>query len=521
MTTDHDSFLLQKALAEKSLRHFVKMGWPAIESYEFVSNWHLDAICEHLTGINDRKLLRLLINLPPRHAKSIIASVFWPAWTWAQNPDPNEVGHTFNVAPGTWRGPGVRWLSASYAYALSVRDAGNSKRLIQSPWYQERWADRFAIRQDASANDNFANDKNGTRLSVSIEGQLTGQGGDIIIVDDPHNVQEGESPTKREKVVQWWQESLPSRLNDQNHGAMVVIMQRVHALDMAGHIIANEMGAAYVGDPSTKTTHVVKWDHLCLPARFEHDHPTPVRSSLGFKDPRTIDGEPLWKARFDSEALDNLSAPMTQYAIAGQLQQRPSPRDGGMFKRSWFSGKIVGAAPSALIRIRRWDLAASEVAKNDPDWTVGVLMSRAINGLFYIEDIVRLRGSIYEVEKTIKTTATLDGRHVSIRLPQDPGGAGKGQLSYLVNKLAGFTAHGRVETGSKETRASPFAAQCEAGNVYLVKAPWNAAFMEELEGFPNAAHDDQVDAASGAFAALIESNTGTLTGRYGYAGRRR
>jgi predicted phage terminase large subunit-like protein len=140
----------------------------------------------------------------------------------------------------------------------------------------------------------------------------------------------------------------------------------------------------------------------------------------------------------------------------------------------------------------------------DPDYTVGVLMSRDKTGFFYIEDVVRIRGSAHEVERLIKNTALLDGKHVRIRIPQDPGQAGKAQAAYLVRQLAGYTVKAVSPSGAKETRAAPFAAQAEAGNVKLLQAPWNRQFLDELCVFPAGAHDDVVDAASDAFAELVE-----------------
>jgi predicted phage terminase large subunit-like protein len=188
---------------------------------------------------------------------------------------------------------------------------------------------------------------------------------------------------------------------------------------------------------------------------------------------------------------------MGSYPYAGQYQQRPAPREGGMFKRRWF--EIVRAAPVRGRRVRSWDLAAS-VEKGD--WTVGLLMSRAEDGVFYIEDVQRMRASAREVEIAMKNCAGQDGRAATIRIPEDPGQAGKAQAEHLIRELAGYAIFAERETGAKEVRAMPFAAQCEAGNVKIVEAPWNAAFLDEIENFPMGAHDDQVDGAAGAFNRL-------------------
>lgn len=164
--------------------------------------------------------------------------------------------------------------------------------------------------------------------------------------------------------------------------------------------------------------------------------------------------------------------------------------------------EIVEAAPADGRRVRCWDLAATEPRPgNDPDWTVGLLMSRAESGLFFVEEVLRLRGSPLKVERALRNTASADGREVEIGLPQDPGQAGKAQAQGLLRGLAGYRVRLRRETGDKVTRAGPVSAQVEAGNVKLVRGPWNAAFLAELENFPEG-HDDQVDALAGAFDML-------------------
>lgn len=478
---------IDKTLSERSLVEFMRRGWRTIETSTYIHNWHIDAIADHLTAVADRKIKRLLINVPPRHQKSLSCGVFFPAWVWAQDPGKDRA-----IREDAWRGPGVKFLTLSHKGELAERDAMLSRRVMESPWYRGHWGSRVSFNRDENAKGRYRNTAMGARYTGSSGAGILGEGGDIIIVDDPHPSQ-GMTDADREKVLAWWSETLQSRLNDQRNGAFVVIMQRLHERDLSGHILARESG----------------WDHLCLPATFEKTHPTPTRSSIGFKDPRR-DGEPLWPARFGVAELDSLARGLGSYAAAGQLQQRPAPREGGMFKRWWFP--IKAASPVNGLVVRRWDLAATEKAHNsDPDWTVGVRMRRTTDGLFWIEDVVRLRGSPAEVEAVIRKTAEQDGRSVVQWIPQDPGAAGKMIAQRFVRDLAPYPARIAHEgvMGSKINRADPFAAQCEAGNVFLVRGAWNDAFLEELGLFPNAAHDDQVDAASGAFLAL--TNTPSVT----------
>jgi len=232
--------------------------------------------------------------------------------------------------------------------------------------------------------------------------------------------------------------------------------------------------------------------------RFEAERK--CTTSIGFQDPRTVDGELLFPERFPEETVASLERTMGSYAAAGQLQQRPAPREGGMFKKAWFP--IVRAIPAGTRFVRGWDLAATEGAG---DWTAGVKIGRQKNGRFIIAGVARDRKATAGVEQMLVNTASQDGYMCEISIPQDPGQAGKAQASYYIGKLAGYTARATPESGDKETRAGPLAAQAEAGNVDVLEGDWNEQFFDEITVFPNGSYDDQVDGASRAFNALAES----------------
>jgi len=209
----------------------------------------------------------------------------------------------------------------------------------------------------------------------------------------------------------------------------------------------------------------------------------------------------LWPQKFPTEALQRIAKDkgLSSHMAAGQLQQRPTAREGGLFKYEWFSNPVK-FAPEGLRKVRAWDIAATQ---DGGDYTVGALVGiDERTQLIYVMDVVRGRWSPADVENKIKSTALWDGDETAIQIPQDPGSAGKFQASYLVGQLRGYSVSTEPETGDKVHRANPFAAQCEHGFVKLVEAPWNRAFIDELCAFPNGAHDDQVDAASAAFRAF-------------------
>ena len=459
---------IEQELAERSLWEFTRQVWPWIDPAPFKDNWHIGCIAEHLEAVNLGQIQRLLINIPPRHMKSLGVSVAWPAWSWLRKRNT------------LLSGPSVQFLFSSYAQSLSTRDSVKCRRLIDSPIYQRRWGHRFKLTSDQNTKTRFENDQGGYRLATSVDGSLTGEGGDIIVIDDPHNVRDKESETIRQSTLNWWDESMSNRLNDPMTGAYVMIMQRVHHQDLAGHVLTKG-----------------GWEHLCLPVRYESDHP-----HVSSRDQRKHDGELLWPDRFPEEAVAQLESDLGSYGAAGQLQQRPAPRSGGMFDRQWW--RIVEAAPAGGATVRGWDLAATEEAdgkKTQSAYTAGCRMKK-VEGVYYIEDMIRFRRSPAQVEQAIKNTASADGRQVLIDLPQDPGQAGKAQVRYLVKQLAGFNARFSPESGSKPIRAEALSAQTEAGNVKLVRGAWNQAFIDEAAFFPNSDYADQIDAASRAFHRL-------------------
>ncbi len=470
---------IERETCERSLHRFLIDCFPLIDPEKFCDGRHIEIMCERLEAVARGEITRLLINVPPRTSKSMTVNVVFPAWVWAQQPMLEK------VEPLPLSGPHVRFISASYDGQLSMRDNVRMRNIIRSPWYQNFWGHRYQIVSDQDVKTRFANTAGGFRQSTSVQGLATGEGADVLLIDDPHNVRMAESATVREDTVRWFREVLPTRLNDREHSAVIVVMQRVHEGDVSGYILSRELG----------------YDHVCLPALYEIDHPFRCRY-----DWRAMDGEPLWPERsgFDRDGIAQLGKELGSYATACQLQQRPAPRGGGMFKESWF--RTVTQAPPAVARCRGWDLAASEsvIYMTDVPYTASVLVSRDANGIFYIEDVQRFRGSAERVERELVNQARIDGRRTKVRIPQDPGQAGKAQSQYLIRQLAGYNAIAVRPTGAKEVRAMPMAAQAEAGNICVVKAPWNADFFDELSVFPSGRFTDMVDAAADAFNELAK-----------------
>jgi len=447
-----------------SLVGFVREAWRILEpSTPYKHGWHIDAICQHLEAITQGRINRLLINVPPGTMKSLLTSVFWPTWEWTTRPS-------------------LRYLTTSYSEDYAKRDARRMRDLIESEWYQGLWGD--TVRLARKGEMSFENTAKGNREAKPFV-RLTGGRGDRVIIDDPHSTETAESESERNTTIRIFRESVPTRLNDPVTSAIVVIMQRLHANDVSGQILALKLG----------------YEHLMLPMEFEPERA--CQTSIGFRDPRTYDGELLFPERFPRETVERDKIPLGAYAIAGQFQQRPSPREGGLFKRHWFADKIIGAAPDRTVWVRHWDLAAS--TRSQSAFTAGVKLGRDRDGKFYVGHVIRTRDEGARVRNLISATAEIDGVKVSISLPQDPGQAGKVQAQDFIAMLAGYKVHAEPETGDKESRAEPFSAQCEGGNVYLVRGEWNEAYLDELCAFPSGKFKDQVDASSGAFGRLIQT----------------
>lgn len=458
---------------------FIKRGWPVIEPGQpYTHGWHIDAICEHLEAITSGAINRLLINVPPGTMKSLATSVFWPAWEWG----PKGL-------------PSTRYVAAAHAQKLAIRDNLRTRRLIASEWYQCLWGSTVKLTRDQNVKEKFENEATGIREAVAA-GSITGARGDRVIIDDPLSVEDAASETIRESVIEWFLEAVPTRLNNPARSAIVVIMQRLHERDVSGIILARELG----------------YEHLMLPMEFEPERR--CRTKIGFVDPRFYAGELLFPARFPQSVIDRDKKAMGSYAVAGQFQQRPVPREGGLFKREWFAGKLIGAAPEGTRWVRHWDLAATSRATAAR--TAGVKIGQTPDGRFIVGHAAVTQSEGNVVREFIRATAEIDTPAVAISLPQDPGQAGKVQAQDMIVMLAGFTASAQPETGDKVTRAAPFAAQCEAGNVSIMRGDWNEAYLDELCLFPSGQFKDQVDASSGAFGRLVTQKQPAVaaSGRY-------
>lgn len=397
-----------------------------------------------LEQVTDGSVKRLMLFMPPRHTKSETVTVRYPVWRLERTPD-------------------MRCIIAAYNQILANKFSRKARRIAQA---------RIDLSAERIAVEDWETAKNGGIRAIGVGGGITGQGANLIIIDDPvKNRDEAESQTYRDRCYDWYTDDLYTRLEP--GGAIVLIQTRWHEDDLAGRILASEDGP--------------NWKVISLPAEAEPGDP------LG----RAV-GEALCPERYPVAELRKIRTVLGTYAYTALYQQHPMPPEGGMFQRQWFDGVLEAAPAEFEAVVRYWDKAATE---GGGDYSAGALVGRK-GGVFVVVDVKRGQWSSLERERIILQTAQEDReryRRVAVWLEQEPGSSGVDSAQATIRALAGFTVHAERASGEKAVRAMPFAAQCEAGNVKLVRGPWNAGFLDELCSFPHGTHDDQVDSASGAF----------------------
>ena len=602
--SQHDvlRFYQELELAQKSkddLRVFVREAWHVIEpGSPYVHGWHIDAICEHLMAVSRGQIMDLLINVPPRHAKSSIVSVLWPVWEWINNPP-------------------VKWLYSSYNQALSTRDSLKSRRLIQSPWFRKHFGDRFSLARDQKTKMRYDNDKQGYRIATSVKGGNTGEGGDRIVClpyeariklkynelaigricesqmfidvwsynklykrielkpirlhfvtdstqmviiktdknrtleitpnhlvftgtrgyikagelntldllmrdtksyerissveikdgnfktynievadnnnyfangflvhncDDGNNAAEGESKAILETTAIWWKEVMSTRKNDPERSTRVVIGQRISSLDISQVFLE-------MAEPV----------HLCLPAEYEGNKSVTV---LGWSDPRTEHGELLWPNRFTRPVLEALKKELGMYGTAGQLQQRPTPRGGGIIKAHWIKKYTLTRDVHSRITnrfkfiIQSWDTAFKEGEEND--FSVCITIGMLDDGFYVIN---RWKGKVDfpELEKTSIELANIYNPH---QLLIEDKASGQSLIQSLKKRTRLPIKAVKVDR-DKTSRMYAVSPIIEAGRFYVPDGEqWVDDYVTNLITFPAAVHDDDVDATTQALTEL-------------------
>lgn len=471
--------------AEGSLYEFVKQAWTTVEpGVPFIPSWHIEIICEHLEAISAGDLTRLLINIPPRHSKSTIVSVMWPCWEWLAD-------------------PAQKFLCASYSGTLAIRDNLKARRLLQSPWYQERWGHLFAFAGDQNAKQRFENNKTGYRIATSVGGTATGEGGARLLLDDPHGAQAAQSDVIRQSDIEWFDQVWSTRLNNPKTDAMVTVMQRLHDKDVSGHVLTDIGG----------------WEHLCIPAEWDGKA---RRTILGPYDPRTKKGELICPDRFGPAEIVKLKQLLGVYGTSGQLQQDPTPATGGILDTSCFKlWPPSESLPPFLYVLQSYDCAFTEKTSGDPTaftaWAI--FMHKGRHNVMLIDawdehlGYPDLRKKAIEEWNTEYGTVVKGSQFVKPRRPDrvliEAKASGQSLLQDL--HMAKVPAVGyNPGNADKVARAHQTAPTLELGMVWIpesAKNPgqpvtWASTFITQLKKFPVAEHDDYVDTFTQAIIYL-------------------
>ena len=485
---------LNKIRCEKSYLFFVRRAWRVLEpSNNLILNWHIKYLADIIQAETHRiaekrvKTKDYIINIPPRSLKSKLFNVLWTPWAWTQ-----------------W--PHLKFINSSFEAGLATSLCLESRRLIESEWYQEHWGDVFQLTTDQNTKSWFDNDKRGMRRSASTRGSVTGTGADVILLDDPQNPLEGESDVEREVVKEHYGKTLYSRLNNQRIGLRVVIQQRLHEDDLTGHLTRS--------NPE-------KYNHICIPAEVTDDiAPKELRQNYD-KDGLFFPKHPS----FNRISLEEAKLPtnLGAYGYSGQMLQNPAPPEGGMFKRTWwrfwkpkgvdlppvsfkdakgeYIQSLVVDLPDEFDKvIDSWDLAfEGELSSDD---VVGSKWSKKGASKFLLDFMVGKMGYKETKENVVQLR---NSRPISSNVVVERSANGPALKNDLESTIPGIITipPGRL---SKEERArisdnTPYAGQVEAGNVYLPHPSINPKVMgwiEEHAKFPKVAQDGQVDSGGQA-----------------------
>lgn len=451
--TEADLKNVERELCKRSLAKFAQRAWHVLEpSAELRWGWALDAICEHLEAVTDGRIKRLLINVPPGSMKSLLTGVIWPAWEW-----------------GPRNMPEMRYVGTAHEETLAIRDSRRCRDLIKSEWYQSLWPIELA--RDLDGKREFGNTSKGVRQARSFT-SMTGVRGDRIILDDPISADNANSDAKLEAARIAFTETLPTRVNS-DKSAIVVIMQRLSEKDVSG--VITEMGLPYV--------------HLRIPMRFEANQR--CVTDIGWCDPRKEDGELMFPERFGEDDVTALEKTLGSYGAAGQLQQRPAPRGGGIIKESWF--RYYEDVPDLDFRNIHADTAQKTGMEND--YSVFQCWGRSVTGEAVMLD--QIRGK-WEAPELLIQARAFWFKHVNSHssklraLLVEDKVSGTGLIQTLRReRIPVLPVQRNKDKTSRGYDAAPF---IESGNVLLpIDAAFLSDFLKEASSFPGGANDDQLD----------------------------
>lgn len=467
-----------EAVLRDDLDAFIRKTFNQVDpGTPYRENWHIEAIAHHLAMCAKGELKRLIITLPPRHLKSICASVAFPAWLLGRDPACNVV-------------------CVSYSNDLAAKHARDCRSVIEAPWYRKTFrGTRISPRKNTETE--LVTTRNGGRYATSVEGTLTGRGGNVIIIDDPIKPDSAMSETERERVNDWFQRVAYTRLNDRSQGVIIIVMQRVHEDDLVGHVLELD-----------------DWTVLEIPAIAEEPKPYRIGDDPGDVYLRP-GGEPIDPDREGAEDLAKIKRMMGGFNFAAQYQQAPIPVEGNLVKREWFRSYAKRPARQDMDAVvLSWDTAG--VADEMNDYSVCTIWG-VVGENYYLIDVVRQQLDYPDLKRT---ALRLVREHDADIVLVEKAGTGI-PLAQELKRQLGMPVWALPARGDKEIRFAAQSAVIEQGRVWLPdSAPWLDAFIRELLGFPGTRHDDQVDSVE-LFLRFVTGRRGRTLVRGRNGGRER
>jgi len=472
------------------LSEFVRAAWPILEPVTQLSwNWHLDLICEYLTLIKENRFKKvcgaamegIIFNVPPRTMKSLLITVFFPVWVWTSD-------------------PARRWMFASYAEKLSTQHSVYRRNVIESPWYQQRWGHVFALAKDQNLKAHYENSARGVMFATAMQAAATGMGGDVLVFDDPMNPDQALSETERQSVNDRFNQTFRSRLNDPATGVKILVMQRLHEEDLTGHVLSKERDC---------------WVHVKLPAVAE------ISEAITFpKSGRTVERRPndlLWPGRLPAAQLAHLKIGLGSWAFAGQYQQNPAPLEGGIIKRNWI--RFYRELPERFdLVVQSWDCTfkgEGTARGSDTDFVAGQIWGKSGGKYFMLPYRMHERLDFGPTKAAIQACHAAYPRAHAILIEDKANGPAI--ISELQQVIPGIIAID--PEGGKLARAHSISPLWEAGSIELpdpqmFHVGWVEQYIHNICTFPQAAHDDDMDATSQALIYMRHKMGGGILDFY-------
>jgi len=470
---------LERDIYSKSYYEFYKAAFCQLHpGTEYDDNWHAKYICDQLQKEveriirKDKRTKDIIINVPFRSSKSMIATIIFPVWAWTMDPS-------------------LKFITVSYSGTLAIEHSSRSRDLIYTPWFQSRWGKKVILKKDTQAKGHYETEATGMRKAVGSGGQITGSGADIIIVDDPQDPQMATSETERENVKNFYDHTLYSRLNDPDVGFRMIVMQRLHEQDLTGHLMDKKKGRP--------EDHF----HICIPGTLDEKIINPPELKQYYSNGL------FWDSRFHAQALAQYEKTLGSLQYAGQIGQRPAPPEGNLVKRAWFqiiNASLVSRNSSTEPICFFLDTAYTEKQENDPS---AILAAFKRDGKIYLVTAAEVYKIFPDLIEFVKAFVAInDYSRSGSMIWVEPKASGKSLVQVLqkreisdlnIAEIESELVNGKDKIGRLST-VSPY---IQSGKVILVEGVWNEHFLTQVCSFPNAAHDEFVDLLSYAIDIML------------------